>query len=168
MVKVAVGPRGATRWGSHVPGFRRSLDSVAGLVGEEPTDPPGWFDNVSPVTRDEVEMGVGDRLAGHLAAVDPEVDSLEAEFHDEPVMKVAGQDQHLPLFIRRQVEELWLVATGDDEHVALTDRVGIRERHCQRCAGRNLSLLDPLTERALIRSHLARLRRNQSSTPRSW
>lgn len=111
---------------------------------------------------------MGDRLAGYLAAVDPEVHSVEAQFNDKPSMKLAGKGQHLPLFIRRQVEELWLVATGDDQHVALADRVGIRESHCQKSAGRYVSLLDPLAEWALISFHLARLRRNQSSRARAW
>lgn len=111
---------------------------------------------------------MSDRLSGHLAAVDPEVHSVEAQFPNESAVQFSGQGQHLPLFIRRQVEEVWLVATRHNQHVTRTDRVGIRKRQCQRSTGRDVFLLDPMTERAVIRFHWARLRPSQSSAPSSW
>jgi hypothetical protein len=113
-------------------------------------------------------MGVGDSLAGYLAAVDSQVHSLEAQLVDEPSMEISGQGQHLGLFVRSQAEEIRLVAVGNYQRVARTDRVGIREGSCQWSCQPNLPLLDPKAERALVRFHDSRLRRNESPTPRVW
>ena len=139
-----------------------SLLPVAGLVGQEPTDPSGWIYDVSAIARDEVKMGVGDSLAGYLAAVDPHVHPVEAQIFGEPSTKLAGQRQHVGLFIRSQAEDVRFVAVGDNQHVARTDRVGIREGSCQWSLQPNLPLLDPKAERALVRFHSSRLRRNES------
>ncbi len=111
-------------------------------------------------------MGVGDSLAGYLAAVDSQVHSLESQLVDEPSMEIGGQGQHLGLFVRSQAEEIRLVAVGNYQRVARTDRVGIREGSCQWSLQPNLPLLDPKAERALVRFHDSRLRRNESPTPR--
>jgi hypothetical protein len=105
-------------------------------------------------------MGVGDSLAGHLAAVDSQVHSLEVQLVDEPSMEIGGQGQHLGLFVRSQAEEIWLVAVGNYQRMARTDRVGIWEGSCQWSLQPNVPLLDPKTERALVRFHDSRLRRN--------
>ena len=145
-----------------------SLRPVARLLGEEPADPPGRFHDVSSVARDEVKMRVGHSLAGYLAAIDSQVHSFEAQTVDEPSMKIGSQGQHLGLFVRSQAEEIRLVALGNYQRVARTDGVCIREGSSQWSFQPNVPLLDPKAERALVRFHDSRLRRNESSTPQVW
>ena len=113
-------------------------------------------------------MGVGHSLAGYLAAIDSQVHSFEAQLVDEPSMKIGGQGQHLGLFVRSQAEEIRLVALGNYQRVARTDGVCIREGSSQWSFQPNVPLLDPKAERALVRFHDSRLRRNESSTPQVW
>ena len=142
---------------------RRSLLPVACLFREEPPDPARRFVDISSVARDEVQVGVGDRLPGCLATVDSDVHTVEGQFVGQPAVEFHSQRQHLSLFVGGEPEEVRLMATGDDQHVAGADREGIRNRDSQNCAERDISFANAFAERARIVFHLTRLRPRPSA-----
>ena len=43
---------------------------VARFFGDDPADPAAWVGNITVMSRDHVEVGMGNRLPGGLAAID--------------------------------------------------------------------------------------------------
>ena len=80
MGPVTDGLERSTCGGSHAAGLSGSLRPVSGLVGKDPADPAGRFGDISPVTRNEVEMRMGHGLPCQLAAIDSEVHSVKSQF----------------------------------------------------------------------------------------
>lgn len=96
------------------------------MLGDNPSDAPCRVTHVTLASRDQMTMGVSDRLAGDLTAVPTDIETADA-FCDELSTKLLERRVGVFKLIPRQLKVVASVLHGDDQKVAGRHRVPIRQ-----------------------------------------
>ncbi len=92
-----------------------------------PSHSTSWVFDISLVTRDQLEMGVADRLSSILPDVHSDVEPCRMEVTDQSFVQFVGDLVDCESLFVREQEVVRFVAQRNDEHVTWRERVSIRE-----------------------------------------
>ena len=109
-------------WGCH----RRS--PVLGPCRDNPADAASGVGNIPGVPRNDVDVGVADRLPGPGSVVHADVKRRRLEFLREPFAQLGDLRPQFLIFTLRQVEQRGRMPLGNDQRVAGSDRESVEER----------------------------------------
>lgn len=94
------------------------------MLGDNPSDAPCRVRHVTLASRDQMTMGVSDRLAGDLTAVPTDIEAVDA-FCDELSTELLERRVRVFKLTPRQLKVVTSVQHGDDQKVAGRHRVPV-------------------------------------------
>jgi hypothetical protein len=126
-----------------------SVLPIGGPGGDDPAYTAAGIFYIPSPTRDDVYVRMVHGLTGCFTDVDPDVETVHCWIAAESLLDETSEFEDGLLFELSELEEVGLVALGDDQGVAFGERVAVREGGGQVVLLGDLVLFDSLAEGAV-------------------